>query len=63
LTAAVDNGGLQKFGEITKPQRGAKKARDSISLHTCISEEVQAQKKAQRNRQTLLLLKKKKPGR
>jgi hypothetical protein len=57
LIVAVDNRATPVNGEITKPQRGAE-ASDPISLHTCISEEVQKS-----NWQTLLLLKKKKPGR
>jgi hypothetical protein len=56
LTAAVDNRATPINGGITKPQRGAE-ASNPISLHTCISEEVQ-----KGNWQTLLLLKKKKPG-
>jgi len=40
---AVDSGATPKTGGITKPQRGAQKADDPISLHTCISEEVQKQ--------------------
>ena len=43
LTVAVDSGATPKTGGITKPQRGAQKADDPISLHTCISEEVQKQ--------------------
>ena len=34
---------LQRYGGITKPQRGAWKASGPISLHTYISEEVQKQ--------------------
>jgi hypothetical protein len=57
LTVAVDYRATPVNEGITKPQRGAK-ASDPISLYTCISEEVQKS-----NWKTLLLLKKKKPGR
>ena len=43
LTVVFENGETSKkiFEGITKPQRGAKKASESIPTHTCISEEVQ----------------------